>query len=72
MSSINVISTTQRIVVDMASSTVSIINAGPIGPAGPSGGGNVNSADFTDIVALTQAEYDALSPPNPNVLYVIV
>jgi hypothetical protein len=72
MSSVNVTSTTQRIVVDPASSTVSVISAGPMGPAGPSGGGNVNSADITDIVKLTQAAYNALSPPNPNVLYYIV
>lgn len=34
MSDINVLSRTQRIIVDMASGTVSVINAGPQGPAG--------------------------------------
>jgi hypothetical protein len=37
MSDLNVISRTQRIVVDMASSTIAIVNAGPIGPGGPTG-----------------------------------
>jgi hypothetical protein len=32
---INVISRTQQIVVDPASSSVAVINAGPIGPGGP-------------------------------------
>lgn len=34
---INVISQTQRIIVDSASGTISIINAGPVGPTGPEG-----------------------------------
>jgi hypothetical protein len=37
MSEINVVSTTQRIVVDPFSSAVAVINAGPMGPAGPPG-----------------------------------
>jgi hypothetical protein len=37
MTSINVSQRTQTIVVDVASRSVSIINAGPIGPAGPMG-----------------------------------
>lgn len=32
----------------------------------------VSSPDFYSIVALTQAEYDSLSPVDPNTLYVIV
>lgn len=36
--------------------------AGPIGPEGPQG----------QWTALTQAQYDALSPPDPDTLYVIV
>jgi hypothetical protein len=32
----------------------------------------VRSDDVTSIVKLTQTEYDALSPPNPTTLYVIV
>ena len=31
----------------------------------------VRSQDFDRIVLLTQAEYDALSPPNSRVLYII-
>ena len=37
MSDISVLSRTQRIIVDMASSSVSVINAGPSGPGGPQG-----------------------------------
>jgi hypothetical protein len=37
MSEINVVSTTQRIVVDPFSSAVAVINTGPMGPAGPPG-----------------------------------
>lgn len=36
--------------------------AGSIGPPGPQG----------QWISLTQAEYDALNPPDPAVLYVIV
>lgn len=36
MTDINVLSRTQCIIVDSASGTVSVINAGPQGPAGPS------------------------------------
>lgn len=32
----------------------------------------VSSSDVTDIVSLTQAEYDALSPPDAATLYVIL
>ena len=34
--------------------------------------GNVASADVSDIVALSQAAYDALSPPDPTTLYLII
>jgi len=34
MSDVNVLSRTQRVIVDAASGTVSVINAGPVGPAG--------------------------------------
>lgn len=37
MSDINVLSVTQRIIVDPFSSSVAVINAGPMGPAGPVG-----------------------------------
>lgn len=39
-----------------------VIAAGNVGPPGPQG----------QWVALTQAEYDALSPPDPETLYVII
>ena len=37
MSDINVISRTQRIIVDPASSSVAVISVGPMGPGGPIG-----------------------------------
>lgn len=52
MSDINVIQRTQRIVVNMANGTVSVINAGPQGPAGPTGGiseGELNDAIDTAV-----------------------
>lgn len=33
---------------------------------------SVSSTDVTSIVQLTQAEYDALSPADPDTLYVVV
>lgn len=39
-----------------------VILAGNVGPPGPQG----------QWVALTQAEYDLLSPPDPETLYVII
>lgn len=42
-----------------------IVGSGNMGPQGPAG------ADG-QWLALTQAEYDALSPPDPQTLYVIV
>lgn len=35
MNAINVVTKTQRIIVDAASSSIAIISAGPVGPAGP-------------------------------------
>jgi hypothetical protein len=53
MSELNVISRTQHIVVDAASSSVAVINAGPAGPGAPSGGltGQV-------LMKLSDADYD--------------
>lgn len=48
--------------VDIPSVDVLIGMPGPTGPQGPQG----------QWMALTQEEYDALSPPDPDVLYVIV
>lgn len=45
MGDINVVSRTQRIHVDMAASSVAVINAGPQGPAGPIG--EVSDAELT-------------------------
>jgi len=42
-----------------------IVGSGNMGPQGPPG------ADG-EWLALTQAEYDVLSPPDPNTLYVII
>ena len=41
---------------------LNVIAAGNLGPPGPPG----------QWVSLTQAEYDALAPPDPETLYVIV
>lgn len=50
--------------LDVTTPTVGIVamNSGPRGPKGDSG----------EWVALTQSEYDALNPPDPDVLYVII
>jgi hypothetical protein len=37
-------------------------NMGPVGPQGPPG----------QWLSMTQAEYDALDPPDPDMLYVII
>lgn len=39
--------------------------------AGAAGGGNVSSADISTIEVVSQAEYDALSPPSSTTLYLI-
>lgn len=43
-------------------------NTGPTGPQGPQG----IPGPQGQWVSLTQAEYDALDPPNPDTLYVII
>ena len=50
---INVISRTQHIIVDPASSSVSVINAGPIGPGGPVGVTNWATARTIETVSGT-------------------
>ena len=41
---------------------VLVIAAGNVGPRGPAG----------KWVSLTQSEYDALTPPDPDTLYIII
>jgi len=62
---------TYTITFDDASTTTFDVLNGPIGPEGPIG---LTGADGTDAVwtEITQADYDALSPPNASTLYVIV
>ena len=52
MSEINVISATQHIIVDPASASVAIIQAGPAGPGGPMGEVSTNQMDTAIDVAL--------------------
>ena len=58
---------------DASTTTFDVLNGadGPIGPEGPIG---LTGADGTDAVwtEITQAAYDALSPPNASTLYVVV
>ena len=53
-----------QVVIELAPDVIVLTagNVGPPGPPGPSG----------QWESLTQAEYDALSPPDPETLYVIV
>lgn len=46
----------------VTSPDVVVMLAGNVGPPGPQG----------QWVALTQAEYDALIPPDPDTLYIII
>jgi hypothetical protein len=48
MSEINVVQRTQRLIVDMPTRSVAVINTGPPGPAGP-------------VSGITQGEFDALA-----------
>jgi hypothetical protein len=48
---INVISRTQQVIVEPASSAVSIINAGPQGPGGPAGSANWTTARTIETVS---------------------
>jgi len=43
-----------------------------VGPEGPQGPDAVTGDGISTIVKLTQAEYDALDPPDESTLYVIV
>ena len=50
MSDVVVLSTTQKIIVDPASSSVAIVNAGPPGPPGTGGGDGISDGDKGDII----------------------
>ena len=60
MSEINVINRTQKIIVDPASSSVAIINAGPVGPGGPIGI-NPNWSTAQTIENVTAATYTVVA-----------
>ena len=52
---------------------------GKIGPPGPQGEkgdtptlDEITTSGITDIIQLTQAEYDALGTPDPDILYIII
>lgn len=51
MTDIKVVSQTQRIVINPATSSISVINAGPVGPSngGPGGGGPLALDDLSDV-----------------------
>lgn len=61
---ISVVRPTINIVAANNQPTVNIVaaNVGPRGPKGEAG----------QWIALTQSEYDSLSPPDPDVMYVII
>jgi hypothetical protein len=72
--SVKVLSATQRIVVNPATSSVSVVYAGPVGPPGAPG-------DFSDAVRsgmirwltpITQDGWESLpTPRDPTIMYVI-
>ncbi len=45
---------------------------GAKGDPGTPGAAGVQPSGFTQLVALSQAEYDALTPPDPNTLYFVL
>lgn len=61
MSDLNVLSRTQKIVVDAASSSISIINAGPPGPQGATG--EVSDAELTAALATKVDKYSGTGSP---------
>ncbi len=63
----NIIVTAKRIIEIEAQSVPGLLvvaagNIGPRGPVGPQG----------QWEAITQEEYDLLTPPDPNTLYIII
>jgi hypothetical protein len=74
LSSITFVGIRERIAVVGYSGPTRIRTGGP-GPPGPAGiNGGIDSPNSTILhaVKITQAEYDALMPPDPYTLYVIV
>ena len=65
MSSVNVVQKTQRLIVEPASKTVSVINAGPIGP-GVGGGPGTSGVTDTDLAAAVSAIEDLISQAMPS------
>lgn len=61
MSDIRVQSVTQRLILDPATQSISIVNAGPVGPPGFGGDGGGGS----DIVVLDEDTFVSNSPVNP-------
>jgi hypothetical protein len=71
---VQVLSATQRIVVDPATSSVSVVNAGPVGPPGASGAFSdaVRSETIVWLTPITQEEWESLpTPRDPTIMYVI-
>ena len=63
--------------LDVVAGTVDIpvvaaATLGPPGAQGPPGPPGPQGEATTPVIVLTQAEYDALTPPDPESLYVIV
>lgn len=69
MSDISVLSRTQRIIVDMASSSVSVINAGPSGPGGPQGLQGEEGPQGLPGVSVVVSETAPASPSLGDVWY---
>lgn len=64
MSDINIVQKTQRLIIDMPSRSVSIINAGPQGPPGPISG--ISQSEFDTLVTrVTALEARVLELENP-------
>jgi hypothetical protein len=56
-------------VIQPPATTIEVVTGGQVGPPGPQG---EPGAATTPVIVLTQAEYDALSSPDPESLYVII
>ena len=68
MTDVNVISTTQKIYVDPASSSVSVTNAGPIGPQGPAGSaGGVFDPDPQELADIIESLTVITNMTNANI-----